>query len=550
MARPGHGLTDRSGSGLLPTVLILLLACDPEAPEPKAEQIPPVPEVVSPEPTLRRLTTAQYENSVTDLLGEGLVMPTSLEPDTEIDGLFSVGAAETSVSPTGVVRYEDAAYLLAGQALSEERRAAVMPCTPSDIVDAECAGQFVAQVGRRAWRRALAEEEQGRLVQIAGDAAAVVGDFHGGLTYALAAILQSPNFLYRVELGVPDPELSGRRVLTGYELATRLSYFYWNTTPDEALLAAAEAGELDSAEGLEAAAARLLADQRSRAGVRNFFTEMLGLYALDTLSKDPLVFLHMSPEVGPSAREETLLTIEDTVFTQDGDYRDLFTTRKTFLDRKLAAIYNVRAPVPDGFGATELPEDGGRRGLLGQASFLALNAHAVSSSATLRGKFVREVLMCQPMPLPPANANTAIPEATEDMPTLRDRVQVHLTDPSCASCHRPMDLIGLGFENFDGLGGWRATENGATIDPSGELDGAAFKDAWGMAALVREAPELTACLTQTMYRYAVGHSIAAGEEELTAWLDGDFARAGYSIQSLMLAITMSPGFRYVGEVQP
>ncbi len=530
-------------------MLIFLLACDPETPEPVAEQIPPVPEVTSPEPTLRKLTTSQYENSISDVLGAGLVMPTSLEPDTEIDGLYSVGAGQASVSPTGVVRYEDAAYLLAGQALGPDHRGMIMPCTPSGITDDACAEQAVAQIGRRAWRRALTAEEQARLVGIAGDAAAVLGDFHIGLGYAVAAILQSPNFLYRVELGVPDPELSGRRVLTGYELATRLSYFFWNTTPDEALLAAAESGELDTEEGLAAAAARLLADERAKEGVRNFFTEMLTLYALDTLSKDPLVFTHMSPEVGPSAREETLLTIEDLVFSQDGDYRDLFTTQKTFIDRKLAAIYNVRAPAPEGFGETELPEDGGRRGLLGQAGFLALNAHAVSSSATLRGKFVREVLLCEAMPSPPANANTAIPEATEEMPTLRDRVQVHLTDPSCSSCHRPMDLIGLGFENFDGLGGWRTTENGAAIDPSGELDGKAFADAWAMGALLREAPELTSCLTATMYRYAVGRSVGEGEEALTAWLDGDFARKGRSVQSLMLAIADSPGFRYVGELE-
>ena len=200
-------------------------------------------------------------------------------------------------------------------------------------------------------------------------------------------------------------------------------------------------------------------------GARAFFTDMWTLYQLDDITKDPTVFTHMSPEVGASAREETLRGVVENVVYEDGDYRDLFTTTRTFLDRKLASIYNVRAPVREGFGEAFLDEDGHRRGVLGHVSFLALQSHAVNSSATLRGKFVREVLLCQYIPPPPSDVDTSIPEASADAVTLRERVAVHLEDEFCASCHQLVDPIGLGLEQFDGLGHFRTTEFGGVIDP-------------------------------------------------------------------------------------
>ncbi|HNH49711.1 MAG TPA: DUF1592 domain-containing protein, partial [Myxococcota bacterium] len=319
--------------------LLLLLACPTPSPsesQPVVEPLGPPPAVTPSEPTLRRLTTAQYENSLHDLFGEDLVLPTSLEPDTAVSGLYAVGAAQTSLSPFGVERYEEAAYSLAGQILSPERRNLVATCSPEAPVDEGCAREIIEGVGRKTWRRPLSTEESDRLTAVAVNASTTLGDFYSGLQYGLAAILQSPYFLYRVELGSDDG--TGRVAFDNFEMASRLSYFFWNTTPDEELLEAAEQGLLTTDEGLAQQVDRLMADDRSRDGVRSFFTEMLALYLLDDLSKDPTIFLHYSPDLGPSAREETLLGIEDLVFTKDADFRQIFTTQHTFLDRKLAAV--------------------------------------------------------------------------------------------------------------------------------------------------------------------------------------------------------------------
>ena len=528
--------------------LLLLIGC--HTVEPLPTPLGPAPAVEAPAPTLRRLTESQYRNSVQDLLGLDLLTG-RLEPDTAIDGLLSVGASQTSLSPLGVEQYEDAALRLAEQALDGEHRDRLVPCTPAGVVDAACAGEALGAFGARAWRRPLAEEELAGLVALSGTAASVMGDFYQGLAYGVAMVLQSPFFLYRVELGEDNPDDPGQRRYTAYELATRLSYFLWDTTPDDALLAAAADGSLLDG-GLEVQADRLIDDLRARAGVRSLFNEMLSLYLLDTLSQDPAIFVHMGPDVGASAREETLLGIEKLVFDDgdDGaDFRDILTTQETFLDRKLAAIYGVQAPAREGFGLTTLPEAGGRRGLLGQVSFLAINAHPVSTSVTRRGRFVRQVLLCEPVEPPAASVNTTIPEPSADARTMRERIAVHLTDPSCAGCHEQTDPIGLGLENFDGLGSWRTTENGATIDPHGDLDGAAFDDALGLAGVLHGDARFARCLTRTVYAYAAGHGVTDGEEALLSWLEDSFVAEDHALKALLRAVALSPGFRTVGALE-
>ncbi len=507
------------------------------------------PEVEPPEPTLRRLTQAQYANTVADLLGPTVVLPTRLEPDSAADGYLTVGAAVTTISPRGAELYEDAAYSLASQAMADTAvRDAIVPCAPSATVDADCAGQFVESFGYKAWRRHVTDDEAERLVAIAGTSATALDDFHEGLGFAMAAILQSPNFLFRAELGEPDPGDPGRTRFTDYEMASRLSYFLWNTTPDDTLLAAAEAGELTTIEGLTEHAERMLADPLARRGLREFYKEQLFLYKLDELSKDPLVYTHMSEDIGPAAQEETLRLFERIVFDDNADYRTIFTTRQTSIDRTLAAIYNVPAPEREGFGLTELPGDGERVGVLGQVSVLALHSHAVSSSATLRGIFVRETLLCQPIPLPPSNANTAIPEATGETPTLRDRVHQHLTDPGCASCHDLTDHIGLGFEHFDGIGRYRTTDNDYPIDATGEFDGRPWQTFPELAEQIATHPDVPYCFTNHMFRYANGHSPELGEMDGVRDLEARFVKSKHSVTSLVLDLIVSPAYRQTAPV--
>jgi len=526
-------------------------ACDPsesKTPGPASDDVGPPPDVSPDPPRLRRLTRVQYKNALVDLFGDDLVLPVSLEPDVREEGLQSVGAGSTSISPRGVEQYEDAAFDVAEQVVAwPDRVADWMDCDLEVEVSQTCAEQLATTLGRRAWRRPLEAEEVAALSGLITTIAAEADEPAVGVAYGISAILQDPRFLYRVELGTDDG--TGGRVLTDLELASRLSFLLWNSLPDEALLEAAQAGELSSADGLRTHAERLLADDRAREGLRNFFTELYQLDLLDSITKDPLVIPQSSPEVGPAARAETLAVLEWLVFDEDTDFRKAITTRRTFIDRRLAAIYGVQAPDVAQAAWTDLPEDGGRRGVLGHVSFLMLNAHNSTTSATLRGKFVRERMLCQVMPAPPADVDTSIPEADETSPTLRDRVAVHLEDPACAGCHELMDPIGLGFENFDAIGKWRSTEAGAVIDPSGNLDGTDFTDAWEMAAAISKHPQFGPCVAQNLYQYTTGLPLGEGERDLVDWLADGFAADGHRMQALVLRIIDSPGFRQVGEIQ-
>jgi hypothetical protein len=512
-------------------------------------EYPDAPALEAPAPVLQRLTVIQYGNAIRDLLSDDVVVPVALEPDSVAEGFLSVGAAVASVSARGVEQYEDAAYSISEQAMAlTDVRDAIVPCNPVGDVDDDCAAEVVESFGLRAWRRPLSADEVNLFVDVAAEAGTVLESFDAGIEYALAGMLQSPSFLFREQLGAVDSD-SGVRRFTDYEMATRLSFALWNTIPDEELLAAAEAGELTEDEGLAAQVDRLMASPRLVDGVQNLFVELYHLYELDELSKDPTVFVHMSDEVGPSAREETLRVIEQHLLTWQLDYRDLFTTRDTFLNRKLASIYDVPAPVQEGFGAVTLSESEGRQGLLGHTSFLALHAHPVSSSATLRGKFIRETLLCQTIPPPPADVDTSIPESTADAPTLRDRVAQHATDPSCAACHLLMDPIGLGLENFDGIGRYRLRENDVVIDATGDIDGALFDDAMGMGWVLRDHPDLPLCFVESLYRYSAGRMETSEERETLAWLSETFDISTYRVPVILRSLMMSPAFRQVGEIE-
>ncbi len=501
-------------------------------------------------PTLPRLTASQYANSIRTLFGESVVVPPPPEPDVEVGGFVAIGAAVSTISPRGVENFEAAAYTVAAQLTAEEARARLVQCAPAGANDGECMTEAVRTQGRRLWRRPLTEEEIARISTVGVTAATTLDDFYGGLEFALAALLQSPHFLFRREVGAPDPDSPGSRRYTGYDLAARLSFMLLNTTPDDGLLDAAEAGELDTEAGLRAEAARLLSDPRARTGMARFFTEWLHLDRLDALHKDPQIYPAMSAGLGEMARTETLLTLDDLVFEREADFRDLLTQRRTFVNRKLASMYAVRAPTREGFAPVELPAHGDRRGLLGHTSVLAGNAHPTSTSATLRGIFVRERLLCAVIPAPPAGVDASIPEPSGRVQTLRDRVAEHLENPSCAGCHLLVDPIGLALENFDGLGVWRTEDHGGEIDPSGDFDGLAFGNAADLAQLLRDDPRFAACVVRQLFRYTLARPDGLEDRGYLDALKARFVAGEHRLLGLVLDLIMSPAFRRVGPLDP
>ncbi|MBN4059048.1 DUF1592 domain-containing protein [Endomicrobium sp. AH-315-J14] len=500
-------------------------------------------EVQAPQVLLKRLTQTQYANSVRDLLGDDIAVPIALEPDFEKDGFLVIGGSTSSISARGVEQYERAAYDIAEQAMAPgAARTELVNCTPDGVVDSTCAHHFIVTVGKRFFRRPLSREEISRYLALANAAAQKLGDFHQGLGFALAGFLQSPHFIFRAELGGGASEEAER--YTSLEMASRLSFFFWNTTPDDRLLAAGQRGDLTDDGKLKRQIIRLLRSDKARDGVRNFFSERFSMHQLDELVKDTDVFTSMSADLGGFAREETLATIEHLVFEEKGDYRDLMTSPTSFVNRKLAALYGVAAPTLEGFAAITFADSSPRRGLLGHASILVMNAHPVSTSATLRGKFIRKVLLCGDIPPPPADVDTSLPEPSEVMPTLRDRIQDHLVNPNCNACHSYMDPIGLGLERFDGLAQYRTTENDFPIDASGVLDGVAFANARELGAVLREHPEFVHCLVRHMYRYANGTLEGDEDKAQIDRLSLEFREDyGFKITSLMKAIALSEGFR-------
>ncbi|MCP4804028.1 MAG: DUF1592 domain-containing protein [Proteobacteria bacterium] len=519
----------------------ILLACagDPDSPP---EERGPIPEVEAREPVLKRLTQAQYHNSVDDLFGPDLVLP-SLEPDLEVDGLLAIGSATTTISPYGVEQYEGASFDIAEQVLADDaRRAQVLACEPESLGDADCLDLVFSELGERVWRRPLTDEELAFHTDLVVTAGTTLEGTDAGLTFGIAALLQSPNFLYRVELG-------DGQAYSDWEMATRLSYFLWNTTPDDELLDAAAAGELTDDELLAEHVDRMLADERARQGVRNIFSDLWRLYELDDLTKDPNIFPHMTDEVGPSAREETLAGIEYLAFDTDEPYCNIFTTRRAFLDRTLAAIYEVPAPEREGFGMTELPPDEQRQGLTGQVSFLALQAHPVSTSVTRRGLFIRQDILCHVIPPPPSDVDTSIPETSTEAPTMRERVAQHLEDPACAACHEITDPIGLALENFDGIGRWRNDDNGYEIDATGDIDGVTYDDAEGLARVLAQHQDLGPCLTERVFSYANGQAVVPANSDLVDWHAEGFELDEQHLLGLLRDIALGPGFRHAGEVE-
>jgi hypothetical protein len=507
------------------------------------------PEATPKPPILAKLTQAQYRNTVRDLFGEDVVVPGGLEPDTESDGLYAVGASIASVSPLGAERYADSARSIASQIVeSTEILASVTDCSPDTQDVGPCLKTMVETLGKNIWRRPVTASENAALVALGQQAKDTLGSYKDGVEYVISAMLQSPYFLYRVTFGEASEEDTGLRRYSNWELASRLSYFLWNTLPDSDLMEAAANGELLDEGLLEVQVDRMLADPRARQGVRNFFADWLGLFGLDDLKKDPNIFKHYAPELGSMAREETLRVAEDIVFERQADMREFLTTRRTFVTGRLAAIYNVPATTSEGFGQVDLPPEGDRVGFLGQVSFLAAHAHPVSTSPTQRGVFVREKLLCQTVPSPPADVNTAIPEVSDEAQSFKQRLMVHMEDPSCAPCHAFIDPIGFGLENFDGVGRYRILDNGIPIDPTGNLDEQDFDGPVSLAKALSEHPDYARCIVTKVFSYAMGRHAASDEYALLTYMTSEFNTDERRLLNLFKAIAMNEAFRLVGEV--
>lgn len=509
------------------------------------------PAVYAPAPAaLPRLTAAQYRNSLVDLLGPNIPM-TPIEADTNPYLFYSIGASTTTLSEVGTQQFEESADAATRTVFADPAwRAVLVGCEPAAPGDA-CVSDFLGRFGRRAWRRPLTGEELARYVAVATELAQP--DAWEGARLAVAGMLQSPHFLYRVELGAPAAEGpdEGERVITDYEMASRLSFLFWNTTPDDELLDAAERGDLSSPEGVAAAAERLLDDPRANAAIQEFFAQFLDLGRLDGVARNPATYPLFTPGMTHAMRREVELMVNDIVFTEEGDARSLFSTRRTFVNSDLAALYGVEAPGadPTTFVPVELDPSGPRAGLLTLGAFLTMNAHETQTSPTARGKYVRERVLCQTVQPPPPDVDTTLdPPSAEAPKTVRERLEEHRKNPACTACHAFIDPPGFLFEHFDSIGAYRTVQEGSLpIDSSGDLDGIPLTDAKGLAALLENDKRVGRCMVTQLFRHAQSRLETKSELPALDDLDARFAGTNYNFRKLLIELVKHEGFRLVAE---
>ena len=527
-------------AGGLALAAILLSGCGERAPQ--TEGAPP---------DMRRLTSEQYHNVIHDVFGDHIEFASRFDPLVRTEGLFAVGARNAPITRKGFEEFYNVARSVAEQVVNEENRSVLIPCDPADYgrADEACSRQFFTEVGQHLYRRPLTESELNTAVSAANDVADELGDFYAGIEFGLTGLLVTPSFLFIIDETEPDASSPTGLRLTGYAKASRLSFLLWNTGPDELLLAAAESGALHTDKGLEQQVDRMMQSELLTRGVRAFFEDFMDLEKFETLEKDTIIYPAYTINTAESAKEQLLRTLIDHTINRDTPYPEIFTTRKTFIDAHLGRVYRIPVSRPDGgWESYEFPEDDVRSGILTQMAFLSLFSHPGRSSATLRGAAVRELLLCQKVPDPPGDVDFSLfndPDAPNR--TARDRLSAHSTVPSCAGCHKITDPIGLGFEQFDGIGQFRTAEQGKVIDVSGDLDGMAFADAKGLAQAMSEHPGVAACLTNQLYAYATGRAPERNEREFVRYLEAEFAESGYSVRTLLRDIATSDAFYAVTQ---
>ncbi|HRI67282.1 MAG TPA: DUF1592 domain-containing protein [Polyangium sp.] len=504
--------------------------------------------LVLPPAALPRLTAEQYRNSLVELFGAAA--PSGpLEGDTKPYLFYNIGASTTTLSELGVQLYEESADGLSHYAFADPaRRAAFVGCEPAAPGDA-CVESFVRSFGRRVLRRPLTEVEVARWVNVSKTLADP--DAWEGLRLAVSGLLQSPHFLYRVDLGTADEATGARRQLTGYEIASRLSFLLWNQGPNDALLDAAERGDLDTPEGITKAAEQLLDDPRSHRAVQAFFRQYLDLGRLEGITRNSATYPLFAPGITDAMRTEIEMLVEDLVFEQQADARSIFSTRMTYVNSDLAALYGIDAPGASKteFVKVELPADGPRAGVLTSGAFLTMNAHESYTSPTARGKYVRERVLCLDVPAPPPGVDTSLDPVPMGEPpkTVRERMELHRTNPSCASCHSFIDPPGFLFEHFDSSGAYRTLQEGSLpIDSSGSLDGQPLTDARGLATVLETDERVGRCMVKQLYRHAQGRLETTGEALALDTLSDRFVAASFDFRSLLLELVTHDAFRFVG----
>jgi hypothetical protein len=515
----------------------------------------PEPTTATAEPSLlptrivatRRLTESQYRSAIKDVFGPDVVVNVRFEPEVRSDSLLAIGADTASISANGFDSYFAAARSISRQALTEKNRSRVVTCplttVPAELRRDRCLQQIVTELGTQLFRRPIDSQLLKTRISLAADVAEQTGKVDSALEAAMVSLLTAPDFLFRVERAEAVPGAVNTWTLDPYSRAARISFLLWDAPPDKELLATAKSRGLMTDTGLKAQVDRLLASPRVEQGVRAFFTDYLQLDRFDGLTKDVAQYPKFSPAVATAAREQTLRVVLAQVMHGGGDLREIFTTRDTFIDRSLAAIYRVpyAAKTKDEWVPYTFDEASGHSGILTQVTFNSLFSHPARSSPTKRGVAVNEIFRCVIVPQPPADVDlSTLSSAANTGKTVRDRLIFHRSEPMCSGCHMLTDPAGLALEQFDGIGQHRLTENGALIDVSSDFFGSHIVGARGLGQFLRDDPNVPSCLVNRLRSFDTGRAAASDDQATINAMVQEFIADGFNVVRAMARIAASP----------
>jgi hypothetical protein len=454
---------------------------------------------------------------------------------------FSNVAARLTMTEPHVGQLLELAYELAGAAAADPAKLA--PCLAQAAPADTCVRDFVSGFAARAFRRDLDSAElqafvdQYKRARMAGDGTAAVRQL-------LMAVLTSPNFLFRTELG--DQGAAGPKVpLTGFERASALSYFLTDGPPDAELLGAARSGALARGDEMEKQTRRLLAKSQGGAGVERLFRELYQTALPRTTDKDEMVFPEWKPTLAEDMAREGEAFVQQVLFAEDGKLSTLLTADFTMVNPALATYYGLPAPTGTGFSKVK-HKAGERLGFFTQGGRMASLAVNDDTDAVVRGRFIRESLLCQHLPPPPDNLNI-VPPPPDGKNTQRERLAQHSADPTCAGCHKLMDPLGLAFESYDSIGRFRTMDVGKPLELAGTLtgaepEGATFKNGTELMKLLAGSPTVSSCFVKSAFRYAHGREPEASDACAIDRLSARFTASGGDIKDLAVAIATDESF--------
>lgn len=420
-------------------------------------------------------------------------------------------------------------------------RKKILICDPAS--GRACVEKIIGTLARRAYRRPVSRAEVAGLMQFVDAARAEGQSVEQGIQLAIQAMLVSPHFLFRIERD-PDP-LDPEKVhrINDFELASRLSYFLWSSMPDDELLALAEAGKLSTPAVLDAQVKRMLADARSSALAENFAGQWLELRNLDVVKPDPQKFPEWSPELREAMKMETRLFFE-SLLKENGSLADFLDARYTFLNELLARHYGIEGVKGPDFRRVELTTDQ-RGGILGHASVLTVTSYPTRTSPVIRGKYVLENLLGEPPPPPPPDVPALDEQSVGNTGSLRQQLEKHRANATCAACHNKMDTLGFGLENYDAIGRWRTEDGKFPVDAGGTLpNGKSFRNPAELRQLLKEdLPEFARCVTEKMLTYALGRGLERYDRRTVDDITRKLAASGYRFQTLIYEIVRSLPFQ-------